>query len=210
MQNIIEIVKAVLGIELTAEQEAELNKQTASNYKTVAEFNKKITSLEGERDGFKTRAEAAEETLKGFEGVDLETMKTQLADYKKKAEDAEKDYNSRIAERDFNDALEKAMEGYKFSSSAAKSAIMAEIRGKGLSLVEGKIVGLSDVMDIIKERDASAFEAEGGEPGKFTGKMGGNSSGKKYSTKEEILKIADPVERQQAIGENLQLFQSTQ
>lgn len=210
MQNIIEIVKAILGVELTQEQEAELTKQTAANYKTVAEFDKKIKSLESDRDGFKERAETAEKTLQGFEGVDLETMKTQLAEYKARAEQAQTEFQRQIAQRDFDDALTKAMEDYKFSSTAARDAIMAEIRGKGLSLVDGKIVGLGDVMDIIKERDAAAFEPdEGDKPARFTGKLGGGANGKKYATKEEILKIEDPVERQQAIGNNLQLFQNT-
>lgn len=210
MQNIIEIVKAVLGVELTQEQETELTKQTAANYKTVAEFDKKIKSLESDRDGFKERAETAEKTLQGFDGVDLDTMRTQLAEYKAQAEQAKTEYQRQIAQRDFDDALTKAMEGYKFSSTAARDAIMAEIRGKGLSLVDGKIVGLGDVMDIIKERDAAAFEPdEGDKPARFTGKLGGGDNGKKYATKEEILKIEDPVERQQAIGNNLQLFQNT-
>ena len=154
MQNIIEIVKAVLGVELTPEQEAELTKQTATNYKTVAEFDKKIRTLESDRDGYKNRAETAEQALQGFEGVDLETMRTQLADYKAQAEQARADFQQQIAQRDFDDALTKAMEGYKFSSTAARDAIMAEIRGKGLSLVDGRIVGLNDVMDIIKDLPA--------------------------------------------------------
>lgn len=207
MQNIIEIVKAVLGLELTPEQETELNKQTAANYKTIAEFNKKLTAIETERDGYKGRAETAEQALQGFEGVDLETMKSQLAEAQAQAAQAKADFERQIKERDFNDALRTALDGYKFSSEAAKAAIESELRGKGLSLVDGKIVGLSDVMDLIKQRDASAFAAEGPEdPPRFTGKMTGGGSGKKYSSREEIMAIKDAVERQRAIGENLQFF----
>ena len=73
MQNIIEILKD-LGIEDPEDKTAELNKKVFENYKTAAEFTKKLQKVESERDTLQTRLDAAEETLKGFEGVDLPTI----------------------------------------------------------------------------------------------------------------------------------------
>ena len=87
-------------------------------------------------------------------------MQTELADWKKKAEDAEKDYSAKIYERDFSDALKTELESVKFSSDAAKRAVMSEIKESGLKLKDGKILGLSDLIGQIKERDASAFVDE--------------------------------------------------
>lgn len=204
MQNIIEILKAN-GLELTEEQQSAINKAVAENYKTVAEFDKKIGKLEAERDGLKEQYNTVSETLKSFDGVDVDGMKKQLEEAQKKAEDAEKAYNARLTEREFDDALREALNGYRFSSEYAKSAIIAEVKSKGLPMVDGKIVGLGEVMDGIKQRDADAFTSD--KPtAQFTTSFGNEDNGKKYETKEDILKIKDAKERQQAIRDNIGLF----
>lgn len=155
MQNIEAILKQ-FGLEIPKEQAEEFRKTFHENYKTVKDYEK----LETDRDKWKGQAETAEEILKKFDGVDLETMQSELSDWKKKAEDAEKDYNDKIYERDFSDALKTELESVKFSSDAAKRAVMAEIKESGLKLKDGKILGLSDLIGQIKERDASAFVDE--------------------------------------------------
>src|SRR5699024_12071682 len=101
--------------------------------------------------------ETIEEKLKKFNGVDLETMQKELNTWKQKAETEEKDYEQKIYERDFSDALKTELESVKFSSEAAKRAIMAEIKESGLKLKDGKILGLNDLISQMKEKDASAF-----------------------------------------------------
>ena len=83
MQNIEAILKQ-FGLEIPKEQAEEFRKTFHENYKTVKDYDK----LETDRDKWKGQAETAEETLKKFDGVDLKTMQTELADWKKKAEDA--------------------------------------------------------------------------------------------------------------------------
>lgn len=184
----------------------------AENGKDIKKLQKENGTLESDRDNWKQRAETAEETLKKFDGVDLETMQTELNTWKQKAETAEKDYEQKIYERDFSDALKTELESVKFSSEAAKRAVMAEIKESGLKLKDGKILGLSDLIGQIKERDASAFVDEKQEharqqaarftvPG--TGKSTGGSG---TTTKKDIMSIKDPTERQAAIAENLGLF----
>lgn len=211
MKNVIEILKA-LGIEVPEDKTAELNKAVSENYKTIAEFDKKIGKIEGERDDLQSQLATAQDTLKGFEGIDPAAIQQQLADYKKKAEDAERDYTEKLEKRDFDDALKAELETVKFSSEAAKKAVMAEITEAGLKLKDGKIMGLSDLLSQIKERDASAFvdeEEEEQEQNKarFTTPLGHKGSGKKYGSWQEIMDIKDPSERQRAISENMNLFE---
>lgn len=207
MQNIEAILKQ-FGLEIPKEQAEEFRKTFHENYKTVKDYEK----LETDRDKWKGQAETAEETLKKFDGVDLETMQSELADWKKKAEDAEKDYNDKIYERDFSDALKTELESVKFSSDAAKRAVMAEIKESGLKLKDGKILGLSDLIGQIKERDASAFVDEKQEQAKqqaarFTVPGTGRSTGgTNRTTIADIKAIKDPSERQAAIAKNLDLY----
>ena len=135
--------------------------------KDVNAEKKKTQAAEADRDQWKTRAETAEETLKGFDGVDVEGLNKQIEDWKNKAAEAEKEFQKQIEERDFNDALKEEMEAFKFTSEAAKKAIMAEVKEAGLKLKDGKILGLSDLIGQIKEKDASAF-APDKDPAKFT------------------------------------------
>lgn len=205
MTNIIEILKGI-GIDVPEDKLEAFNQEVAKNYKTIAEYDKKVQRLEQDRDNYKGQLDSANETLKGFEGVDVATMNQQIADWKKKAEDAEKDYQSKISERDFNDALNSAMESYTFTSSAAKEAVMGQIRKAGLKAMDGKILGLNDLIEQIKEKDAGAFAAEKEKPAKFTSSIKGQTGGKQYASKEEIMKIKDPLERQTAIADNIELF----
>ena len=142
---------------LTDEQS---EKGMAQYGKDVSKLQKENEKLTADRDKEKERADTAEETLKKFDGVDVETMQAELATWQQKAKDAEKDYADKLAQRDFEDALKEEISGYKFTSEAAKKAIMAEIREAGLKVKDGKILGLSDLLAHMKEKDASAFVDE--------------------------------------------------
>lgn len=213
MQN-IEAILTELGIEVPADKKENLTKKVAENYITKAEHEKKLGKVETDRDTWKEKAETAETTLKGFEGVDLDTMQKELSDWKKKAEDAEKDAQAKLYERDFADALKTEFEGIKFSSEAAKRAIMAEVKDAGLKLKEGKILGLNDLITQMKEKDASAFVDDEQikaqqNAARFTQPIGKQNQGGNM-TKEQIEAIKDTSERQAAIANNLHLFGKTE
>ena len=194
---------------LTDEQSEKVMAQYGKDVSKLQKENEKLTA---DRDKEKERADTAEETLKKFDGVDVETMQAELATWQQKAKDAEKDYADKLAQRDFEDALKEEISGYKFTSEAAKKAIMAEIREAGLKVKDGKILGLSDLLAQMKEKDASAFvdekqeQLEAGRAKPFTGPLNPNGGGAKKMTREEIEAIKDPAEMQQRIAENIHLF----
>ena len=193
---------------LTDEQSEKVMAQYGKDVSKLQKENEKLTA---DRDKEKERADTAEETLKKFDGVDVETMQAELATWQQKAKDAEKDYADKLAQRDFEDALKEEISGYKFTSEAAKKAIMAEIREAGLKVKDGKLLGLSDLLAQMKEKDASAFvdekqeQLEAGRAKPFTGPLNSGGGSKKL-TREEIEAIKDPAEMQQRIAENIHLF----
>lgn len=182
----------------------------AENGKDLKKLQKENDNLSADLDTWKGKAEAAETTLKGFEGVDLETMQKELSDWKQKATEAEKSAQAQLYERDFADALKTEFEGIKFSSEAAKRAIMAEVKEAGLKLKDGKILGLNDLIGQMKEKDASAFIDDAQQQAqrnmaRFTAPLGKqNAPG--TMTRKDIEAIKDPSERQSAIASNLHLF----
>ena len=193
---------------LTDEQSEKVMAQYGKDVSKLQKENEKLTA---DRDKEKERADTAEETLKKFDGVDVETMQAELATWQQKAKDAEKDYADKLAQRDFEVALKEEISGYKFTSEAAKEAIMARIRAAGLKVSDGKILGLSDLIAQMKEKDASAFvdekqeELEAGRAKPFTGPLNSGGGSKKL-TREEIEAIKDPAEMQHRIAENIHLF----
>ena len=211
MQNIIEILKSN-GIEVPEDKVATINKAVSENYKTVSEFEKKVSKLEAENESLKDRAETAEETLKGFEGKDLNAMPKEIDDWKEKATKAESEYNAKMAEHEKQELLKEAFSDIEFTSESAKKAIMAQI-SENVSVKNGKLIGFNDLLEDAKKNDASAFVDKAQQnleqnKARFTGPMNnqnGNNNGN--LTKKDIMAIKDPVERQQKIAENMSLIQ---
>lgn len=207
MKNIHTILSE-LGITVPEDKKAGLDKAVAENYKTTAEHEKKVNRLTEDLNAEKQRADTAEETLKGFEGIDPAKVNEEISSWKKKAEEAQQNAQKQLEERDFNDALKTELESIQFTSGAAKKAVEAEIRAAGLKLKNGKILGLSDMIDQLRKDDASAFaDDKNPPPARFTAPGGNNgNNGGGTITKNDIMKIKDPVERQRMIGQNLNLF----
>ena len=207
MQNIETILKDY-GLEIPEDKREEFRIKFHENYKTVNDYGK----LEADRDTWKEKAETAETTLKGFEGVDLETMQKELADWKTKAENAENEAKKQIYDRDFADALKAELEDVKFTSEAAKRDVMAQIKAKDLKLSDGKILGLTDLLDQIKKADASAFvdekqqELENNRARFTTAAKPTNGATIGAMTREQIEAIPNKAERQRAIAEHISLF----
>ena len=205
--NIIEKLKQ-FNVEVTPDME----KAFSGEFLSEKEVEKKISKAENDRDSWKQRAETAEETLKGFEGKDLNAMQKEIDDWKEKATKAESEYNAKMAEHEKQELLKEAFSDIEFTSESAKKAIMAQI-SENVSAKNGKLIGFNDLLEDAKKNDASAFvdkEQQNLEQNKarFTGPMNnqnGNNNGN--LTKKDIMAIKDPVERQQKIAENMSLFQ---
>ena len=186
MKNILEICKD-FGLEIPADKQADFSKAVAENYKTVAEFDKKVGKLEAERDTHKERADTAEETLKSFEGIDPTKVKEEVDKWKKAAEEAQQNAQKQLDERDFNDTLKAELDKIQFTSAAARRDVESQIRATGLKHKDGVILGLTDLINQIKTAEADAFvdehqqQLENGKT-KFTKPNSGKPDpGKKYS-----------------------------
>lgn len=211
MQKLIDTLKS-FGIEIPEDKQADVKKALSENYKNAKEVAKTLSKVEGERDNWKERAETAEETLKSFDGIDPANIQTELAGWKKKAEDAEKEFNAKIYERDFDDALKTALENVNFSSPAAKRSVIADIKSAGLKLKDGKILGLNDLLEQMKQDEPDTFVDESQQQAqqqqaRFATARIGHQQTPGSMTKKDIEAIKDPSERQAAIAQNIQLFQ---
>ena len=175
--NIIEKLKQ-FNVEVTPDME----KAFSGEFLSEKEVEKKISKAENDRDSWKQRAETAEETLKGFEGKDLNAMQKEIDDWKEKAAKAESEYNTKMAEHEKQELLKEAFADIEFTSESAKKAIMAQI-SENVSVKNGKLIGFNDLLEDAKKNDASAFvnkEQQSLEQNKarFTTSMNNQSGGK--------------------------------
>ena len=83
---------------------------------------------------------------------------------------------------------------------------MADIKGSGLKLKDGKILGLNDLLEQMKKDDAPAFVDDDQNQARFTTSISKNTPPGKM-TKADIMNIKDAGERQAAIASNMSLFE---
>ena len=99
MKNIHTILSEI-GISIPDDKKADFDKAVAENYKTSAEFEKKVNRLTDDLETEKKRADTAVETLKGFEGKDFDAITRERDEWKKKHDDLEASHKKEQEERD--------------------------------------------------------------------------------------------------------------
>ena len=175
MKNIHAILKSY-GMEIPSDKKAEFDKAVLDNYKTVSEMDiikGKLEKAEGERDTYKTKYDA-----------DIKQRDEDLADLKKKLEDAggdaekmsklqtdletlqstydtaKKDYESKLTKQAYEFAVKEKVAGLKFSSNSAKKAFIADAIKEEMKIKDGELQGFDDFVENYKKSDADAFLKE--------------------------------------------------
>lgn len=201
MKNIIEICKD-FGFEVPAEKHADFLKAVNGEYKTVADYEKKVNRLTEDLAAEKKRADDAVETLKGFEGKDFDAITRERDEWKKKHDDAVADHKRQQEEREFSSALEAAITEAKGKNA---KAIIALMDIEKLRSSRNQKEDIKAALNQLRTESGYLFEDNGGTP-QIVARGGGSPNGGAI-TKKEIMAIKDPVERQAKIAANIHLFQ---
>lgn len=177
------------------------------NGKDIEDLKKDNRTLTTERDNFKKQYDIAKETLDGFEGKDFDAITKERDTWKKKAEDLEEEQKKATQAAELENAINDHVSGLKFKDDYRKRAYIEDLKKEGYQAKDGKLIGASDFQ---KKYDADAFVDEKQQKleekrAKFTTKTNQQSGG--TLSKESILTIKDPSERQKAIREHIELFQ---
>lgn len=101
--------KELLGDAYTEELEQKLEAQIGAEYAPRTE----LEAAAAKAAGFEEQLNAANEAIGKFEGLDAEQVKTQIADYKQRAEAAEKDRDEKLAAAAFDAKIDKALSDAK-------------------------------------------------------------------------------------------------
>lgn len=175
----MDFLKKPLGDELFAQvseklkgTEIKLADLSAGEYVSKDKFK----AAETARDDYKARLTQANDKIKEFEGLDIDAVKKEAADWKQKAEQAEKDAAEKVHALEYDTAVKEYVGGITFSSEAAKRAFVADLKAKELKLEGGKLLGADDFKAEMQKADPSAF-AKGGDGVKGIKPLGAGENG---------------------------------
>lgn len=145
----------------------ELDKETIDTI--MAEYGKTTQGLREERDQLKSQLSDANNEIKSYKDMDIDSIK-------KSAEDWETKYNDLVKEQ--NDAKEKSIReertntffnDVKFASESAKAGVIAQFNAKDFKYDEEskKFLGASEWLKELQEKDSGAFLSDVANP-RFT------------------------------------------
>ena len=145
----------------------ELDKETIDTI--MAEYGKVTQGLREEKETLKTQLDSANEEIKSYKDMDIDSIKKSASDWETK-------YNDLVKEQ--NDAKEKSMReertnaffnDIKFASESAKAGVIAQFNAKDFKYDEEskKFLGANEWLKDLKEKDSGAFLSDVANP-KFT------------------------------------------
>lgn len=134
-------------------------KDIESHKQQIEDRDKRITTLEGERDNFKTRFETADAALKKFEGIDPEKIQDEIQTYKDQLDTAKKDFAKQLTQRDQKDWITAQLDKYGVKSPFARKQLISDCMSEesGLTWKDGAFFGFDDFMKAAKEKDESLY-----------------------------------------------------
>lgn len=151
------------------------------------ELQATITTLTTERDGLKTQLSDANTEIQSYKDMDIEGIKQSAADWETKYNTDTQALKDQLKGVQYNHAVESAVSGIKFTSASAKKAFVSDLTAKGLTLQDGKLLGLDDFTKDYKESDPGAFAPDEPAP---TITVGGGQKSQAGNASEASLRAA--------------------
>ena len=119
MKNIFEIMKDY-GLEVPEDKKKDFEKAVLENYKTAADYEKQTDTV----TNLTEQLNETKEAMKKFEGGDPEDLKNQIADLTQKLTDKDAEYQTKLADRDFQDNVKGMITKYKGKNEKAIMALL--------------------------------------------------------------------------------------
>ena len=124
MKNIFEIMKEY-GLEVPEDKKKDFEKAVLENYKTQTDYDNQTKKLDAANETIKANDTAMKDLqtqLDGFKDVDVTGRNKQNRDLEKK--NIQKDYDSKIADRDFSDLVKESIAAAKGKNPRAIMALL--------------------------------------------------------------------------------------
>ena len=113
----------------------------------------KFDAKDAELKGIQAQLETANETIKSFEGQDIDGIKQKVSDWETKYATDTQQLKDQLAAQARSHAEELFLSGYQFTSKAARNGVLAELRAKGFKVEDGTILGGKEFMQTLMEHE---------------------------------------------------------
>ena len=126
MKNIFEIMKEY-GLEMPEDKKKDFEKAVLENYKTVTDYDNQAKKLDAANDTIKANDTAMKDLqnkLDGFKDVDVSGLNQRIKDLETEKANIQKDYDARIADRDFNDLVKESISAVNGKNAKAITALL--------------------------------------------------------------------------------------
>lgn len=161
--------------ELGLEDEV-IDKIMDENGKDINKSNEKVKTLEAEVNNTKELLTNANKEIDSYKSMDIEAIKKSAEDYKTKFETAEKDYQAKISQMEYDNKLDKYVGTLNLKNDIYKKEVISRIKEKELKFDGDTLLGAEDLVKGFKEQYADAFVDTKPKPS-FADTTSGSSSG---------------------------------
>lgn len=154
-----------------------------------SDIEKTKSKLETERDGYKEQLETAQNALKEFDGVDVNEMKEKISQLTADMAAKDAEHQARIADMEFNSALDTALTASKARNAKAVKALLDLDK---LKTSKNQTEDIKTALEAVKAENDYLFVSENkGEPFHPIGADGANVAGDKKMTLTEAMQYAN-------------------
>lgn len=126
MKNIFEIMKEY-GLEVPEDKKKDFEKAVLENYKTQTDYDNQTKKLDAANETIKANDTAMKDLqtrLDGFKDVDVTGLNKRISDLEEEKKNIQKDYDSKIADRDFSDLVKESIAAAKGKNPRAIMALL--------------------------------------------------------------------------------------
>lgn len=126
MKNIFEIMKEY-GLEVPEDKKKDFEKAVLENYKTMTDYDNQAKKLDAANATIKANDTAMKDLqgkLDGFKDVDVSGLNQRIKDLETEKANIQKDYDAKIADRDFNDLVKESIAAVKGKNPKAITALL--------------------------------------------------------------------------------------
>lgn len=165
-------LRELLGEELFSQVDAKIQEHNSTiedktqhvRYVDLSEggfvSKEKYASLETESNGYKTQLGEANNTIKSYQGMDIDGIRQSVKDWEKKYDDDTKELQKQLADKERTFAAERYLDGQKIKSPLSRKQILQEFLGQNMEFKDGKFTGADEYMKKVREQYPDDFEQD--------------------------------------------------
>lgn len=147
-------VEFLKGLGLTDEQ---IQSIQAESGKEIQKYKDENATLKVDNDNKQELLDNANKEIDSYKSMDIEAIKKSAEDYKTKYETAEKDYQTKISQMEYDNKLGKFVDTLNLKNDIYKNAVISKIKEKELKFDGDTLLGGEELVKGFKEQYAEAF-----------------------------------------------------